>query len=111
MPAYLRNADGTYQKPLFTNGSETSSHLRTTNVFGKERIDSNNSAKRPKPKDWEGLIENEFNMPETICSRRYSNVATKTSSHNFMGVKKKQSRIHIYLSRLNKNCTEDLIRN
>ena len=29
MPAYLNKTDGTYQKPLLTIGSETSSHLRT----------------------------------------------------------------------------------
>ena len=32
------------------------------------------------------------------------------SSDNFTGLKKKQSRRHIYLGRLNENCTEDLIR-
>ena len=109
MPAYVNKADGAYQKPLFTIGSETSIHLRTANVFGRERIDSNISAKRPKPNDWEGPNEHDFSMTKTISSRRYSNVGTKTSSDNFTGVKKKQSRRHIYLGRLNENWTEDLI--
>ena len=59
MPTYGNKADGTYQKSLFNIGSGTSSPRRTANVFDREQIDSNNSAKRPKPNDWEGSKEND----------------------------------------------------
>ena len=108
--AVTKSISETSQKPLFMLDPERKGSLNQEHGFRRNRLDSNNSVKRPKPNDWDDIDQGDF-IAKSNRPKRIQNVGTRASSDDFSGVRRKQSRRHIYLGRLNTNCTDELIKN
>ena len=80
----------------------------------RSRFNSTNSSKRHKPDDEnddDAMNTEDFQVRKKTMRPQRQNFATKQSHDDFNGIKKKPSRRHIFLGRLNSNCTENMIRN
>ena len=80
----------------------------------RSRFNSTNSSKRHKPDDEnddDAMNTEDFQVRKKTMRPQRQNFGTKQSHDDFNGIKKKPSRRHIFLGRLNSNCTETMIRN
>ena len=80
------------------------------NTF-RGRINSTTSSKRQKPDEDEDTVITDDLPIRNRMKVRKQNFGAKQSQNDFNGIKKKPSRRHIFLGRLNSNCTEGMIKN
>ena len=76
----------TSQKPLFMLDPERKGTFKQEPGFRRNRLDSNNSVKRPKPNDWDDIGQGDF-IAKSSRPKRIQNVGTRASSNDFSGVR------------------------
>ena len=109
-PSVSQSVTETSQKPLFMFDSERKGTFNQEHEFRRDRFYNNNRVKRPKSNHWDEIGQGDL-IAKSNRPKRIENLGTRSSSNDFNGVRRKQSRRHIYTGRLNTNCTEELTKN